>query len=173
MTDYERYQLQWMLINNISIKDLIKSFGEYSLEQPICDNLDPLKTFDRWEQDRGINGALWVCEEEARQQGDIEAYQNYISAPPEPAPQHFSNEASITVPCLDGALVAQTMFHPNAAPNMRVYFHRKDGKKIDLVIMVKPHDEDAVEMRLYEDILLEDPTYTCSITKEQLNTKWD
>ncbi len=64
MTNYEKYQLQWMIDHDCTIEDLIillarfqNSIGEY--KKLSLDNL-----FSIWEQERGFDGMIWACKRE-------------------------------------------------------------------------------------------------------------
>lgn len=56
MSDYERYQLEWMIEHGHSLKEVIEGISEID-----PDGLDSLEDrFALWEADRGFNGELWA-----------------------------------------------------------------------------------------------------------------
>lgn len=52
MTEYEKYQLEWMAENNVSLKDIITDLTESH------DEFDSI--FDDWEREEGFEGELWA-----------------------------------------------------------------------------------------------------------------
>lgn len=62
MTEYQKYQLRWMIDHNFSISDLIRALNEYRID---CDPSDDLpEMFWQWEMDVGFGGEIWACEAE-------------------------------------------------------------------------------------------------------------
>lgn len=61
MTNYEKFQLQWMIDHNYSLSDLIKELKNYQYDDP-DDSITEL--FKNWEQDRGFGSEIWPCEAE-------------------------------------------------------------------------------------------------------------
>lgn len=67
MTDYEEYQLQWMIDHRFSLKDLMDKLTQLQYDNPedgdrISTPIDEI--FDEWEQDFGFDSEIWACEEE-------------------------------------------------------------------------------------------------------------
>ncbi len=67
MTNYEKYQLLWMLDHGHSLDELVRELHEMQCEDP--EDSDRTSTpiselFSEWEQDRGFGGELWACEAE-------------------------------------------------------------------------------------------------------------
>ena len=81
MTDYQKYQLQWMIDHGYSLQDLMRELTEFQYDDP--EDSDRISTpiselFNEWESDRGFGSEIWVCEEEWKnceesnwQDGDI------------------------------------------------------------------------------------------------------
>lgn len=70
MTDYQKYQLQWMLDHGYSLQDLMHELTEFQYDDP--EDSDRISTpvqelFDEWEFDRGFGSEIWVCEGEWRE----------------------------------------------------------------------------------------------------------
>lgn len=62
MTQFERYQLQWMLDHNHSIKEMIDELSKY---QKCCEeNADIKSVFSEWEISSGFLSEIWACEAE-------------------------------------------------------------------------------------------------------------
>ena len=61
MTNYEKFQLQWMIDHNYSLSDLMKELKNYQYDDP-DDSITEL--FKNWEQDRGFGSEIWPCEAE-------------------------------------------------------------------------------------------------------------
>lgn len=62
LTDYERYQLEWMIAHGHSLGELMRELDKVDLA-----GLDGLDTaFWIWEQDYGFGGEVYSCEEEWR-----------------------------------------------------------------------------------------------------------
>lgn len=66
MTDYERYQLEWMIEHGHSLAELISELTlvQNDLEATPGVNLSVRDVFDAWEQDQGFSGEVFACEEE-------------------------------------------------------------------------------------------------------------
>ena len=69
ITDYERYQLEWMIEHGYSLKDLM---GEISIHQEARESnagrhvpVDVI--FDEWMDGRGFGGELFASEKEWRE----------------------------------------------------------------------------------------------------------
>lgn len=62
MTEYQKYQLQWMIDHGKSIDDFVYEIGKYRED---CDPSDDiLEMFWSWEHDVGFGGEIWACETE-------------------------------------------------------------------------------------------------------------
>lgn len=70
MTDYEKYQLEWMIDHNHSIREMITKIGEIAWEELTNDgglSYDKIidEAFEIFESEQGFqNCELWVCEDE-------------------------------------------------------------------------------------------------------------
>lgn len=67
MTEYEKYQLQWMLAHGHSLRELIDGLTEFQYGDP--EDSDRISTpvadlFAQWEQDCGFGSEIWACEAE-------------------------------------------------------------------------------------------------------------
>ena len=67
MTNYEKYQLQWMIDHGFSLQDLMTELTLLQYEN--TDVLDPISApvdqlFKEWEQDIGFNSEIWASEAE-------------------------------------------------------------------------------------------------------------
>ena len=70
MTEYQKYQLEWMLVHGYSLQDLVSALTMYQYDDPedsdrISTPIDEL--FDEWEQDVGFGSEIWACEDEWRE----------------------------------------------------------------------------------------------------------
>lgn len=71
-SDYQNYQLRWMIDHNYSLEDLIDNLNEQINQNPEFyinknSHVDLHKVFADWEYDSGFNQDLYVCEEEYHQ----------------------------------------------------------------------------------------------------------
>ena len=67
MTNYEKFQLQWMIDHDHSLGELISALRDYQYDDP--EDSDRISTpvselFNEWEQDVGFDGEIWPCENE-------------------------------------------------------------------------------------------------------------
>ena len=67
MSNYEKYQLQWMMNHGHSLSELIQELTDMQFEDP--EDSDRISTpvnelFQEWEFDRGFGSEIWVCEKE-------------------------------------------------------------------------------------------------------------
>ena len=70
MTDYKKYQLQWMIDHGYSLQDLMRGLTEFQYDDP--EDSDRISTpiselFNEWEFDRGFGSEIWACEGEWRE----------------------------------------------------------------------------------------------------------
>ena len=68
MSEYEKYQLQWMIDHGYSLNNLIKELQDMQNSTEDCDRLfAPIsELFDEWVADVGFSSEIWACEEEWR-----------------------------------------------------------------------------------------------------------
>lgn len=67
MSDYEKYQLRWMLEHGYSIKDLIDAltaYQHYDTENACRISTPVNELFAEWEQNMGFGSEIWACEAE-------------------------------------------------------------------------------------------------------------
>lgn len=81
MTDYQKYQLQWMIDHGYGLNDLMQELRALQYDDP--EDSDRISTpttelFCEWESDREFGSEIWACEEEWKnceesnwQDGDI------------------------------------------------------------------------------------------------------
>ena len=67
MSDYEKFQLQWMIDHGHSLRELMEKLQSIQYDDP--EDSDQISTpitelFERWEQDRGFGSEIWPCEAE-------------------------------------------------------------------------------------------------------------
>lgn len=70
MSDYERYQLQWMIDHGHTLRELIGELQDMQYDDP--EDSDRISTpiselFDEWEEDRGFGSEIYACEREWRE----------------------------------------------------------------------------------------------------------
>lgn len=75
MTDYERYQLEWMIDHGHSLGELMTELTnlQNDLELTPGVNLTVSDVFEAWEHDHGFGGELYACEDEYNDVEGIEA----------------------------------------------------------------------------------------------------
>lgn len=68
-TEYERYQLEWMIAHGHGLKELMDELTLYQNELLLesDENLTVRDVFDEWVNDQGFGGELFVCEQEWRE----------------------------------------------------------------------------------------------------------
>lgn len=64
MSDYEMFQLQWMIDHGHSLHELMEELQSLQYDDP--EDSDQISTpvtelFERWEQDRGFGSEIWPC----------------------------------------------------------------------------------------------------------------
>ena len=67
MTDYQKYQLEWMIAHGYSLSDLMNELSELQYEDPEdSDRISSTVTelFNIWECDCGFGSEIWACEGE-------------------------------------------------------------------------------------------------------------
>lgn len=66
MTDYQKYQLQWMINHGYSIDDLIFGLSNMQNSKEDSDKLfAPItELFDEWVMDVGFGSEIWACKSE-------------------------------------------------------------------------------------------------------------
>lgn len=67
MSDYEKFQLQWMIDHGHSLRELVEELQSLQYDDP--EDSDRISTpitelFEEWEQDRGFGSEIWPCEAE-------------------------------------------------------------------------------------------------------------
>lgn len=76
MTDYERYQLEWMIEHGHSLGELMSEldYQQNALEATAGVNLTVSEVFNEWELNHGFGSELYACEEEWREtEGSVPA----------------------------------------------------------------------------------------------------
>lgn len=62
LTNYQKYQLQWMIEHEHSLDDLISALENHQKE---TSGLTVSELFEEWENDIGFTGSeIWACEDE-------------------------------------------------------------------------------------------------------------
>lgn len=64
MTNYETYQLQWLIDHNHSLTDLIQELEDYINQDSPDIKINLSKAFKEWEFNTGFNSEIYVCEKE-------------------------------------------------------------------------------------------------------------
>lgn len=71
MTEYQKFQLQWMIDHSYSLDDLIDGLKK-------CQDMNPEESiknsFFTWQNEIGFSGSIWPCESEWN---DCERSMNY------------------------------------------------------------------------------------------------
>ncbi len=62
MTDYQKYQLQWMIDHDHSLDELISELVKCEKDRQPEDNIQNL--YESWVHDCGFGSEIWACEEE-------------------------------------------------------------------------------------------------------------
>ena len=64
MTNYEKYQLQWLIDHNHSLTDLIQELENYINQDSPDIKINLSKAFKEWEFNTGFNSEIYACKEE-------------------------------------------------------------------------------------------------------------
>lgn len=62
ITEYQKYQLQWMIDHGFSLEDLIQELDKLREESDSDMSLESI--FADWEYGYGFGSEIWVCEAE-------------------------------------------------------------------------------------------------------------
>lgn len=67
MSNYEKYQLEWLIAHGYSLANLMQALTEYQYDDP--EDSDRISTpiselFAEWEQDVGFGSEIYACEAE-------------------------------------------------------------------------------------------------------------
>ena len=78
MSDYEKYQLEWMISNGYSLRGLMEELAKLQCDDP--EDHEQTSTpvselFAQWESDVGFGSEIWACEEEWAECEGIEKFQ--------------------------------------------------------------------------------------------------
>ncbi len=65
MTEYQKYQLQWMIDHGFSLKNLIHELDKLREESDQDEDLESI--FADWEYGYGFGSEIWACEAEWRE----------------------------------------------------------------------------------------------------------
>lgn len=81
MSDYEKFQLQWMIDHGHSLRELMEELQNLQYDDP--EDSDQILTpvtelFKEWETDRGFGSEIWPCEAEYESCEKIERYLNEL-----------------------------------------------------------------------------------------------
>lgn len=77
MTEYQKYQLQWMIGHGYSLDDLIQELTNMQYDDP--EDSDRISTpiselYDEWIMDIGFGSEIWACEDEWKQCELVDKY---------------------------------------------------------------------------------------------------
>lgn len=77
MSDYETFQLQWMIDHGHSLRELMEELQSLQYEDP--EDSDRISTpitelFAEWEAERGFGSEIWPCEAEYESREKVERY---------------------------------------------------------------------------------------------------
>ena len=68
MTEYQKYQLQWMIDHDHSIDELIDEL--HTFQKDWADSDEPINDmYFIWERQIGFGGELWACQREWEDSG--------------------------------------------------------------------------------------------------------
>lgn len=77
MSDYEKFQLQWMIDHGHSLRELMEELQSLQYDDP--EDSDQISTpiaelFAEWEAERGFGSEIWPCEAEYESREKVERY---------------------------------------------------------------------------------------------------
>ena len=77
MTEYQKYQLQWMIGHGYSLDDLIQELTNMQYDDP--EDSDRISTpiselYDEWIMDIGFGSEIWACEDDWKQCELVDKY---------------------------------------------------------------------------------------------------
>lgn len=77
MSDYEKFQLQWMIDHGHSLRELMEELQSLQYDDP--EDSDQISTpiaelFAEWEAERGFGSEIWPCEAEYESRKKVERY---------------------------------------------------------------------------------------------------
>lgn len=73
MTDYQKYQLQWMIDHNHSLDELIDELDRCQMDW--AENGERISDiYKAWEQDIGFNSEIWACFDEWKDCEHVDQY---------------------------------------------------------------------------------------------------
>ena len=77
MSDYETFQLQWMIDREHSLRELMEELQSLQYEDP--EDSDRISTpitelFAEWKAERGFGSEIWPCEAEYESREKVERY---------------------------------------------------------------------------------------------------
>ena len=120
MKDYEKYQLQWMLDHDRSLRDLVKELEDrrqdHHPEAPLQD------VYTDWEMNSGFDGSIWACEDEWNDAEKGLQKQEGLTLPYEKGGMQFS-------------LVAEDVGDKEFSPEIVIGIKDKDNWLQDLAIV--------------------------------------
>ncbi|ANU55330.1 hypothetical protein I5Q82_03015 [Acutalibacter muris] len=61
MSEYEEYQLRWMIDHGYSLQDLMNELDKYQLQDR---TMSVSELFGDWEYESGFQSEIWACEDE-------------------------------------------------------------------------------------------------------------
>lgn len=77
MSDYEKFQLQWMIEHGHSLRELMEELERVQYDDPENDvrmSTPITELFAEWGADRGFGSEIWPCEEEYESCEAVERY---------------------------------------------------------------------------------------------------
>lgn len=77
MSDYEKFQLRWMIDHGHSLRELMEELQSLQYDDP--EDSDQISTpitelFAEWEAERGFGSEIWPCEAEYESREKVERY---------------------------------------------------------------------------------------------------
>ena len=151
---YRKYQLDWMISHKLSVNDIYKVVKEWS-EDPDS-NMD---SFDKYIEETGFNGSLWVCYDEFLEAEYTDAaYMKYLLTPDEykkyckdikelyPDRKININIPDITVVTKKGVIKA-SVIDDNEYPGIDLSYEGENGDPG--AIMEYNSTKDCIDLRVY------------------------